>query len=366
MKENCGVFAAYDLEKRRNVTPYVIKGLVDLQHRGQLSAGITSFLDTRKALLKTFKGNGLVDEVFALANAERSGEIVENFEGSACIGHTRYATSGNTDSELAQPFEYRHSMPAKWFALCFNGKPANYQKLAEKLQSEGHHMKHDVDTEILMLYLAKTMQSAGQLKLSEVFSFLQQQMDGACNIAFINGAGDLIAYRDQHGFRPLCYGVNDNILFIASEDSALRRFVTDVHNIRPGEMLSVVGDHTKIEVEQIADQKPAHCYFEWVYFSNVASNIDGIPVYLTRIKFGQELAKIEDQPVDDTCVVIAVPDSARASGKGFADALSIEQSEGIARNRYAKRTFIEDADRERKAQEKYFIIREVIDEKKSF
>lgn len=366
MNENCGVFAAYDLEKRRNVTPYVIKGLVDLQHRGQLSAGITSFLKTRKSLLKTFKGNGLVDEVFALANAGHSRKIIEDFQGIACIGHTRYATSGNTDPELAQPFEYRHSMASKWFALCFNGNLANYQELAARLRAEGYHMKHDVDTEILMLYLAKALQTEGQIRFSEVFTFLQSQIDGACNAVFLNGSGDLVIYRDQHGIRPLCYGIHDNILFVASEDSALNRFVPDIHDIKPGEMLSVVDDHTKIQVDQISPQKPAHCYFEWVYFSNVASNIDGIPVYLTRIRFGQELAKIEDQPMDDSCVVIAVPDSARASGKGFADALHVEQSEGIARNRYAKRTFIEGADRERKAQEKYFVIRDVIDGKRVF
>ncbi len=365
MNENCGVFAAYDLEKRRNVTPYVISGLRDLQHRGQLSAGITSFADTRSALLKTFKKNGLVHEVFSLGEPAKAARIVEDLQGNACIGHTRYATSGKTNAELAQPFEYRHSIPSKWFAFCFNGNVANYEEMAAQLKAEGYHLKHEVDTEILMLLLAKATQSQ-QPKFSEVFSALQQQIDGACNLAFLNGNGDFAATRDQLGFRPLCYGVDDNVLFVSSEDSALHRFVKDVHPIQPGEILSVTGDHHEVKREQLSRKDPAHCFLEYSYFSNAASSFDGIPIYLTRIKLGQEVAGIEDQTLDDSCVAISIPDSARAAGKGFADALDMEQSDGIIKNNFAKRTFIEGMDRGKKVQEKYSIIREVIDGKRVF
>ncbi len=366
MNDNCGVFAAYDLEKRRNVTPEVINGLLDLQHRGQLSAGISSFQETRDSLLKTYKKNGLVNEVFALLDAEYYRAISKDMQGTACIGHTRYATSGSLNTELAQPFEYRHSIPSKWFSFCFNGNLANYENLKTQLTAEGHHLKHHVDTEILMHHLAKALKG-GQVPLPEVFRYLQQEIDGACNIAFLNGNGDFAAYRDQHGIRPLCYAVHDRILYVSSEDYGLRNLTDNIHSIKPGEMISVVGDHKTVQLEQVAEPKPAHCYFEWVYFSNTASSIDDIPVYLARIKFGEELAAIEDQPLDDECVVVAVPDSARAAGQGFSKATGIEQGEGILKNRYAQRTFIEGhADRERKVAEKYSYIRQVLDGKKVF
>ena len=134
--ENCGIFGAYDLEKRRNVTPLVIHGLTRLQHRGQLSAGITSSLETRSAVLKTFKNNGLVRDVFRLEDPTQAGELAERYEGTACIGHTRYATSGNTNRTVAQPFEYKESMLPRWVAFCFNGNMANFQELSDQLKAE--------------------------------------------------------------------------------------------------------------------------------------------------------------------------------------------------------------------------------------
>ena len=218
-----------------------------------------------------------------------------------------------------------------------------------------------------MLIITKIMQSQSIGNFAEVFNYLQNQIDGAYNIAILNGKGDFAAYRDKHGFRPLCYGVQDNILFVASEDSALRPFTANIHPVQPGEMLTVSGDNPVVEREQIQNPEPAHCYLEWAYFANVATTIDAIPVYLTRVKLGRGLADIEDQKLDNDCVVIAIPESARAAGKGFSDKLNLPVSEGIIKNIYSGRTFIEPpGTRSQKIEEKYLIIPEAIDGKRIF
>ena len=145
----CGVIGAYSLkDKTKNVYPLIVRGLLDLQHRGQLSAGLTSYNQNRKRILQTHKDNGKVHEVFQINHQYKSKKLLEDYSGHAAIGHTRYATSGDNGDQLAQPFERPHGRKSKWFSLAFNGNLANYDKLKNGLEKVGYNMTYDSDTEV--------------------------------------------------------------------------------------------------------------------------------------------------------------------------------------------------------------------------
>ena len=126
----CGIVGVYSLkDTTKNVYPLVVRGLLDLQHRGQLSAGITSYNPERKRILQTHKDNGKVHEVFQINHPYKSKKLSSDYGGHVAIGHTRYATSGNNEDQLAQPFERPHGRKSKWFSLAYNGNLANYAQL---------------------------------------------------------------------------------------------------------------------------------------------------------------------------------------------------------------------------------------------
>ena len=156
----CGIVGAYSLkDKTKNVYPLIVRGLLDLQHRGQLSAGITSYNPERKRILQTHKKNGKVHEVFEINHRYKSKRLLEDYSGHAAIGHTRYATSGNNEDQLAQPFERPHGRKSKWFSLAFNGNLANYSHLKSGLEEVGYNMTYDSDTEVIMHFLSREVQS---------------------------------------------------------------------------------------------------------------------------------------------------------------------------------------------------------------
>ena len=371
LHENCGIAAVYIKENGNGEAAnkalfYLYKLLLNLQNRGQLSAGVTTYNPHREQLLDTHRDLGPVNEVFKTSDREQSLKIFKRYAGTKGIGHVRYATSGSEERGYAQPFERHHGKLWKWFSFCFNGNLANYTVLKKNLEKLGYYMTHQADTEVIMHYLSKEFAPKKKPDLVKVFSNLARIFDGMYNIAFINADGDIIVARDPYGFRPLVYGFNDSIFMAASESNALINCgITDYKPLEPGHLIWV--RNGSIKVHKFAESKgTAHCMFEWVYFSNVSSVNDGKPVYVSRTKLGKELAKLETEKATNEHIVVPVPDTAKAAGDAFAYELGIPSREGLIRNRYVGRTFIEGSSRDDRVQNKYTVIKEVVEGKKVF
>ena len=367
---NCGIAAVYvkgDGDAANRALFYLYRLLLNLQNRGQLSAGITTYNPERMQILDTHKDLGHVNEVFRTSNKEKSFKIFKKYAGTKGIGHVRYATSGTEEKGVAQPFERHHGRKWKWFAFGFNGNLANHLELKKEImKKEEYHLTYDIDTEVLMHHIAWSIRGDKRPNLVKVFSELAKKLDGCYNITYINAEGEIAVVRDPYGFRPVVYGFsNDKKVFMAASESnaLLNCGIKDIKPLPPGYMIHIHDD--KVDIKKFAEsKKTAHCMFEWVYFGNVSSILDGKSVYDTRTRLGQELAKLETQKLDDGFIVVPVPDTAKAAGDAFAYEIGIPSREGIVRNRYVGRTFIEGSSRYDKVQNKYTAIRRVLEGKK--
>lgn len=362
--DECGV-AAVSLKKDGKALFYLYRLLLNLQNRGQLSAGVTTYNDKKPQLINTYRNIGTVNEVFRTSNVQRSMELFRKYAGNKGIGHVRYATSGANERSHAQPFERKHGRLWKWFSFGFNGNLVNFEELKKPLVDKTeYHFSLNNDTEIIMHYLARELKGYKKPKLKNVFHNLSRKFDGAYNIAFLDAYGDLVVCRDPLGFRPLCYSIKNGNLFVASESNALTN--VGAHNFKslePGKLIRV--QNGSIKIERFANSKrKAHCMFEWVYFANVASVLDGRSVYVTRTRLGKELAKLETEKITKDHICVPVPDTAKAAGDAYAYELGIPSMEGLIRNRFVGRTFIEGDKREDKVANKYTVIKEILRGKK--
>jgi amidophosphoribosyltransferase len=376
----CGIAAIYHLSSREpsplapqagpeQVSRLMPRILLDLQNRGQLAAGFTTYNPARQQLLHTYKQIGTVVEAFRLNHQAKYDSIMRQYAGRAAIGHVRYATCGANDLRYAQPFERHHGCKWKWFGLAFNGQLANFATLrTELLDLTDYHLTRETDTEIIMHYLSYELRNDQRPDLVEVFRNLSQKFDGAYNIAFLNAMGDMVIVRDPKGFRPLCYALDGPLFAAASESVPLLNLgFRNIRSLEPGEMI-VIQDN-QIRFERFAPaQRLAHCFFEWIYFANVASTLDERSVYLTRAALGKELARAEQKlgkvPVDGDTIVVPVPDTGKAAADAMAHELGIPSVEGLMRNRYVGRTFIEGTHRADRARLKYTPLREVLEGKR--
>jgi amidophosphoribosyltransferase len=342
--------------------------LLDIQNRGQLSAGMTNYHPGRQQLLDTYRGLGTVSEVFRLGHRGKSESIMSRYAGLAAIGHVRYATCGKDDLSYAQPFERQHLEKRKWFSFGFNGQLANYADLRDKiLADDAHHLARATDTEVIMHEIGRELSGDRRPSLLEVITNVAQRFDGAYAIAFLNALGEMFIARDPLGIKPVSYAIEGPLLAAASESVALLNLGFSHQSIRslePGEMISVTGN--QIRVDRFAESpRRAHCYFEWIYFANVASTLDGRSVYLSRKVLGEELARLENVAIDSSTVVVPVPDTSKAAADAMAYRLGVPSVEGLIRNRYTGRTFIEGTDnRMAKAAAKYTPLREVLEGKR--
>ncbi len=377
LHHECGIAAIYHLpgvgsdlaplQGPEQVSRLMPRLLLDLQNRGQLAAGLASFDPDREKLLDTYKQIGTVIEAFRLNHQAKYESIMQEFAGRAAIGHVRYATCGATDRSYAQPFERHHGCKWKWFAFAFNGQLANFAELREELLTNtDYHLTRNIDTEVIMHYLSHELSQCGDDRpdLATVFRNLSRKFDGAYNMVFLNAVGDMVVLRDPKGFRPLCYAQDGNLFAAASESVALANLgFKDVHSMEPGEMILV--EDGEIRHDRCAPREtPSHCFFEWIYFANVASTLDDRSVYLTRAALGQELARqeqlLERVPLDADTIVVPVPDTGKAAADAMAFSLGVPSVEGLIRNRYIGRTFIEGQNRAERVQLKYTPLREVL------
>ncbi len=374
----CGIAAVYHLpsDEPSPLVPALNIGrtsalmprlLLDIQNRGQLAAGMTSFDPGRRQLIDTHKDVGTVTEVFHLNHQAAFEEVMDQYTGPAAIGHVRYATCGLDDRSYAQPFERHHIQRSKWFSFGFNGQLANYRELRAEILSEADfHLARETDTEILMHLICQELSGDRNPTLQELLSNLTARLDGAYNIVFLNAHGNMFVARDALGIRPLCYAVEGPLFAAASESVALANMGFQDESIRslePGTAVTI--EDGQLNIIRFAEPRPtAHCFFEWIYFANVCSTLDERSVYLTRKALGEELARLETVPIDEDTIVVPVPDTAKAAADSMAYQLKVPSLEGLIRNRYVGRTFIEGNNRADKARIKYTPLPEVLEGKR--
>ena len=321
-REECGVIAVYSPQESASRLAFF--GLFALQHRGQESAGIAAAGEK----VAVHSGMGLVSQVFREPD-------FSPLAGDMAIGHTRYSTTGSSQLCNAQPLlaEGRNGE----IALANNGNIINAAPLKEQLRQEwGSPFLSTTDTEIIAQMLVN---APGPCWEERVFQCMRR-LEGAYSIVGLT-PDSLIAARDPLGIRPLCLGRRGEGWVIASESCALDNLGAElVREIAPGEVAVIDRDGLRCAVLPGADEaRPrALCVFELIYFSRPDSIMDGQLVHSQRQKMGAELAR--EHPVDAD-LVIGIPDSSTAAAVGYALESGIPFSEGLIKNRYVGRTFIE-------------------------
>src|SRR5437870_7153028 len=256
----CGVAAIYHREAPtpsrlapmtgpEQVSRLMPRMLLDLQNRGQLAAGFTTFNPRREKLLDTYKQLGTVIEAFRLNHQAKYDSIQRAYAGQAAIGHVRYATCGANDRAFAQPFERHHGCKWKWFSIAFNGQLANFTDLRDELLSlANYHLTRNLDTEVIMHYLSYELRKDERPDLVQVFRNLSRRFDGAYNLVFLNAMGDMAVLRDPKGFRPLCYAQDGPLFAAASESVPLYNLgFRDIKSLAPGEMIIIQDNQLRIE-----------------------------------------------------------------------------------------------------------------------
>src|SRR5438552_13172671 len=217
LHHECGVAAIYHLPSsspsrlaplggREQTSRLMPRMLLDLQNRGQLAAGFSTYNPQRGKILDTYKQIGTVIEAFRLNHQAKYDSLMKEYAGRAAIGHVRYATCGANDRAFAQPFERHHGCKWKWFAFAFNGQLANFAELRNQLLTQtDYHLTRNIDTEVIMHYLSHELSQYGDERpdLVGVFSRLARKFDGAYNLVFLNARGGMGVLRDPHGFRPM-------------------------------------------------------------------------------------------------------------------------------------------------------------------
>ncbi len=341
LREACGVVGIYSTEPQ-DIGFLLYVGLIALQHRGQESAGIIT-VDNGEFNVK--KGQGLVQEVFA------DGDI-KQLVGQRGIAHVRYSTTGQNSEKNIQPFYFVHKNTNIVYA--HNGNLVNFKHLRRDLEATGAIFRTDSDSEIFAHLLAKRLHKGAVSALKQTFNTIK----GAFSVAMIIG-DKLVAARDPFGIRPLVLGRLGKAYIVASETVALdsmgAQFIRDV---AAGEMLII--DQNGVQSIKYSDnQRVAHSAFEYVYFARPDSVIDGKSVYNTRVAAGRLLAK--NYPVEAD-IVIPVPDSGRSAAIGYVEESGLRYGEGLIKNKYVGRTFIQptQALREMALKIKLNVLKEII------
>lgn len=317
----CGVVGVYAPGKQ-DIARGVYFGLHALQHRGQESAGIASNKDGK---IQYYKDMGLVQEVF-------NDEIIGRLQGDIAIGHVRYSTAGESHAVNAMPLVVYCRGGA--IALAHNGNLVNAHILRRQMQENGVIFQTGIDSEVIAALIAKHV---NQHTIEEAITKTLDVIRGAYALVITVG-GKLIGVRDPGGIRPLCIGRNDEGFVLASESCVFpvvgAEFLRDVE---PGEMI-VIEDGELKSLDYTKKKRQACCAFEYVYFSRPDSKLDGIGVYTARSECGRILARECPVAAD---MVISVPDSGTVAAIGYAEESGIPYGEGLIKNRYVGRTFIQ-------------------------
>ena len=320
MQECCALFGVY--APGEDVARLSFFGLYSLQHRGQESSGIAT-TDGERIYVHTKMG--LVAQAFD----ER---ILSRLSGDIAIGHNRYSTTGSSRAGNAQPIVVEG--PSGRLALGHNGNIVNARALRQQLEEQGYNFTTTTDSEII----AYLILSSTRKTWAERIRHAMRRLVGAYSLVLLTEDA-LYGVRDPLGVRPLCLGSLDDGWVLASESCALDHIGAQLlRDIEPGEIVVIDTKGIRSYKDRRNTTKRGLCIFEYIYFARPDSMIAGRRVYSAREAMGASLAR--EHPVDAD-LVIGVPDSATAAGIGYSQESGIPFAEGLLKNRYVGRTFIE-------------------------
>ncbi|MGC1308949.1 MAG: amidophosphoribosyltransferase [Phormidesmis sp.] len=340
-EEACGVFGVY--APSQDVTTLTYFGLYALQHRGQESAGIASF---DKGEVHVHKGMGLVSQVF-------TDDLLKDIPGQWSVGHTRYSTTGSSHAANAQPAVVPTRLGK--LALAHNGNIVNVNSLKKELLERDHNLVTTSDSELIAFALKEAVNDGMDWVQGAIAAF--KRCEGAFSLVIGTPAG-IIAARDPHGIRPLVLGYMGTKEPTATENGyGTGKFVlasetcgldivgaTYLRDVEPGELIWIDGSGVKSIHWGKAERKL--CVFEMIYFARPDSVFHGESLYSYRKRIGQRLAQESPADVD---LVMAVPDSGVPAAIGYSEASGIPYAEGLIKNRYVGRTFIQPTQNMREA-----------------
>ena len=350
LHEECGVFGMYDFDGK-DVASTIYYGLFALQHRGQESCGIAvSETDGPKGKVTSYKGMGLVNEVF-------TADTLDSMKGDIGVGHVRYSTAGASTRENAQPLVLNYVKGT--LALAHNGNLINAKELRKDLEYTGAIFQTTIDSEVIAYHIARERLNTPTVE--DAVRKACEKIKGAYSLVVMSPR-KLIGARDPFGFKPLVIGKRDNAYVITSETCALDTIGAEyVRDVCPGEIVTITPDGG-IQSDTsmcLPKDKEARCIFEYIYFARPDSMIDGVSVYNSRILAGKYLAM--DSPVEAD-LVVGVPESGNAAALGYALQSGIPYGTAFVKNSYVGRTFIKpkQSARESSVRVKLNVLKEVV------
>jgi amidophosphoribosyltransferase len=317
-RDECGVFGVY--APGHDVARLAYFALYALQHRGQESAGIAT---CEGGHITTLRDTGLVSQVF-------DEQKLRALDGDMAIGHVRYSTTGGGSWENSQPV-WRDD--GREVALAHNGNLTNAVELYNELSERGIGFRGTSDSEIIAALLS--VEDARPIE--NAVAAVMPRLEGAYSTVVMTKRA-VVAFRDPHGVRPLSLGRLGERWFVASESCAFDIIGAQlVREVSPGEAISLTAEG--LESRQVVpSERPAHCVFEHIYFSRPDSRLEGRVLQEVRGKMGEILAR--EAPADAD-LVISVPDSGNPAANGFARVSGLPKDDGLIKNRYVARTFIQ-------------------------
>lgn len=337
-REACGIFGIY--AAGRDVARLTFFGLYALQHRGQESAGIAT-CDGKSAYIH--KEMGLVSQVFNEDN-------LNPLKGHLAIGHNRYSTTGSSHVRNVQP--YLIDTIYGPLGVAHNGNLTNALELRYRLLERGVGLSSTTDSEVLTQALASPpdvwgnngrLDDTGDRWQARIRA-LMQVAEGAYSLTILTRSA-VYAVRDPYGLRPLCLGELDGGYVAASESSALQTIgARYLREVEPGEIVRLDAEGVSSAMGH-APRRRSLCSFEYVYFARPDSLMEGQVIHEVRQRFGRQLAREAPAEAD---IVVPVPDSSTPAAIGYSLESGLPFTEGLIKNRYIGRTFIQPDDDLRK------------------
>ena len=350
LKEECGLFGIFANETC-DVASTAYYALFALQHRGQENCGIVVNDD---GVFSSHKDIGLVEDVFMARDLQELGY------GNMAVGHVRYGTTGINTQSNSQPMVVNHHKGR--MAVAHNGNLVNSYELRQELELEGSIFHSTNDTEVIAYIITKERIKSASIE--EAVERAMDKIEGAYSLVIMSPS-KLIAVRDKHGFRPLCYGQrSDGAYIVASETCALDAVDAKyIRDLEPGEIVVFSKDGVKSIDTHMNTAPHKICIFEYLYFARPDSVIEGVSVHKSRMRAGACLAM--EHPVQGD-VVIGVPDSGISAAIGYAEQSGIPYGIGFIKNKYIGRTFIAPGqeNREDKVMIKLNVLKDTVEGKR--
>jgi len=325
LKEYCGVFGISCNDLNYSIAEQIYHGLMAIQHRGQIFAGIS--VSNCKDKIYSYRNKGLVSKVL-------TAKKLKFFTGNVGIGHVCYGFPKNLDVKDAQPYHFKSEQID--FSISMNGMITNYKEIQKKLEDTGRIFESNSDVELLSVLIETISKSTSDIV--ETLKLVMSVIKGSYSFVLLTPDGNLYAMRDPSGFKPLCFGeINRDgrkFYVVSSESCALDVLgVPLVDDVKPGEIVKI---DPVAELKRFQGQirkRGGICQFEFTYFARPDSIIDGRSVAEVRYNLGRNLAREENLKLNGA-IVVPVPDSGRSAAIGYAWEAGLSYEEGLMKNRY--------------------------------